>query len=144
DRFGGSPEARDTFARELVRRVRAAVPSDRALAMKIGFADSVPEEPRLAVEESVRRAGRLVSEGLDAIEVSCNAMQKATDSCAAYVAVDRRRAVRDLLFHRALSGPEPEAYFRPWARALRREVETTVVVAGGMRRAATMAAVPAS
>jgi 2,4-dienoyl-CoA reductase-like NADH-dependent reductase (Old Yellow Enzyme family) len=144
DAFGGSPEARDAFALELARRVRAAVPRELAVTWKLGAVDSVPAETRLELSESVRRGARLVATGLDAIEVSCNAMHEATDSCAAYVAVGPGRAVRDLLFHRALSSPGPEAYFRPWAHALRREVETTVVLAGGMRRAETMAEVVAS
>ena len=141
DRFCGSAEARDAFALEVVRRVRAAVPADRALAMKIGFVDAVPAATKLELDESVRRAARLVAAGLDGVEVSCNAMHLATDSCRAYVATGGARALRDLLFHRVLAAPAEEAYFRPWAHALRDEVDTTVVLAGGMRRAETMAAV---
>jgi 2,4-dienoyl-CoA reductase-like NADH-dependent reductase (Old Yellow Enzyme family) len=57
------------------------------------------------------------------------------------VAVDRRRAVDDLLPHRILSPPGEEAYFVQWARALRDQVDTTIVAVGGMRRTETMAAV---
>jgi 2,4-dienoyl-CoA reductase-like NADH-dependent reductase (Old Yellow Enzyme family) len=144
DRFGGSAEARDTFALEVVRRVRAVVPADLAVTMKVGFVDAVPEGERLDLTESVGRAGRLVAAGVDAIEVSCNAMRKASDSAAVYVAVDRRRAFADLLLHRVLAGPEPEAYFRPWAQALRREVETKIVLVGGMRRTETMESILSS
>jgi 2,4-dienoyl-CoA reductase-like NADH-dependent reductase (Old Yellow Enzyme family) len=86
-------------------------------------------------------AARVVDEGVDAIEVSCGVMLRATDSCAAYVAVDRRRAVEDLLPHRLVSPPAGEAYFVPFARALREQVDTTVVAVGGMRRTETMAGV---
>src|SRR5439155_21101586 len=34
----------------------------------------------------------------------------------------------------------PEAYFAPWARALREHIDTTVVLVGGMRRRETMEA----
>jgi 2,4-dienoyl-CoA reductase-like NADH-dependent reductase (Old Yellow Enzyme family) len=138
--WGGSPEARDRFPLEIVRRIRAGLPADRALTMKIGFVDCAPEPGGLALEESVRRAGRLVAAGLDAVEVSCNVMRYATDSARTYVAVDTRRALADLLPHRLFRPPEAEAYFLPWARSLRAAVRTTVVLVGGMRRRETMEA----
>jgi 2,4-dienoyl-CoA reductase-like NADH-dependent reductase (Old Yellow Enzyme family) len=137
DAFGGSAEGRDRLALEIVRRVRAEVPPTHALTMKLGFVDAVPGG--LGLDESVRRAGRLVDAGLDAIEVSSNVMLGYADSAMPYVAVDRRRALADLLLHRVLRGrPAPEAYFRPWARALRARVRTTVILVGGLRRTETM------
>jgi 2,4-dienoyl-CoA reductase-like NADH-dependent reductase (Old Yellow Enzyme family) len=143
DAWGGDAEARDRFALEVVRRVRAAVPPTRGLSMKLGLVDAV--EGGLGLEESVRRAGRLVAAGLDAVEVSSNVMRGYADSAMPYVAVDRRRALRDLLLHRALRGrPAAEAYFRPWARALRARVDTTIVLVGGLRRTETMEEILAS
>lgn len=142
DAWGGSPEARDRFALEIVRRVRAEVPSRCALTMKLGFVDAVAGG--LALDESVRRAGRLTAAGLDAIEVSSNLMRGYADSAAPYVAVNPWRALRDLLFHRVVSRPGPEAYFRPWARALRSRVDTTIILVGGLRRTETMEAILAS
>lgn len=138
DKWGGSPEGRDRFALELVRRLRGVVPADRALTMKLGMFDAVEDPNGLKVDEAVHRAGRLVAAGLDAIEVSCNAMKLPSDSAATYVAVDRRRALEDLLFHRLHKGPEPEAYFLPLARALRAEVDTSVILVGGLRTRATL------
>jgi 2,4-dienoyl-CoA reductase-like NADH-dependent reductase (Old Yellow Enzyme family) len=142
DRWGGSSEARDTFPLEIVRAVRTAVPNGFPVTMKIGFADA--PEGGLQLEESVRRAGALVEAGLDAIEVSVGVMEAPTDSCGPYVAVDRRRALQDLLVHRVLAEPGAEAYFRPWARALRLAVDTKVILVGGMRRTDTMEEVLAS
>lgn len=137
DAWGGTADKRDRLALEIVRRVRAAVPPTRALTMKLGFVDAVPGG--LGLDESVRRAGRLVAAGLDGIEVSSNVMLGYADSAMPYVAVDRRRALGDLLLHRALSGrPASEAYFRPWARALRAEVDTRIILVGGLRRTETM------
>lgn len=136
DRWGN----RDEFALEVVRRVRAAVPRELALTMKIGFVDAVPEEGGLSLAESVPRAVRLVEAGLDGIEVSCNVMRRPTDSAASYVAVGTRRAVEDLLVHRIGRPPHPEAYFLPWARALRERAETRIVLVGGLRRRETMEA----
>ena len=143
DGWGAGAEGRDRFALAVVRHVRAAVPPTRGLSMKLGFVDAVPGG--LTLEESVPRAAGLVAAGLDAIEVSSNVMRGYADSAMPYVAVDRPRALRDLLFHRALRGrPGPEAYFRPWARALRSRVETTIVLVGGLRRTETMEEVLAS
>jgi 2,4-dienoyl-CoA reductase-like NADH-dependent reductase (Old Yellow Enzyme family) len=138
DGWGGSEEGRDRFALEIVRRVRAELPSHMALTMKIGFVDATAEDSRLTLDESVPRAARLVAAGLDAVEVSCNVMQKPTDSAAQYVAVDSRRALRDFLVHRLGKPAGREAYFAPWARALREQVDTTVVLVGGMRTRQTM------
>jgi 2,4-dienoyl-CoA reductase-like NADH-dependent reductase (Old Yellow Enzyme family) len=137
DAWGGSAEGRDRLPLEIVRRVRAEVPATHALTMKLGFVDAVPGG--LGVDESVRRAGRLVDAGLDAIEVSSNVMRGYADSAMPYVAVDRRRALGDFLLHRVARGrPAGEAYFRPWARALRASVRTTIILVGGLRRTQTM------
>jgi 2,4-dienoyl-CoA reductase-like NADH-dependent reductase (Old Yellow Enzyme family) len=140
DGWGGTPEARNRFALDVVRRIRAALPAHVALTMKIGFVDAVPDAGGLELEEAVRRSGRLIEAGLQAIEVSCNVMRKPTDSAAQYVAVDSRRALADLLVHRLGRPPYPEAYFLPWARKLRESVDTTVVLVGGIRTTQTMEA----
>jgi 2,4-dienoyl-CoA reductase-like NADH-dependent reductase (Old Yellow Enzyme family) len=98
--------------------------------------DAVPGGVDLT--DSVRRAAVLVAAGIDAIEVSSGLMQAPTDSAKTYVAVDRRRAFEDLLFHRMLASPAPEAYFRDWARALRQATGTTVILVGGLRTTTTM------
>jgi 2,4-dienoyl-CoA reductase-like NADH-dependent reductase (Old Yellow Enzyme family) len=139
DQWGGSEERRDCFALEVVRAVRAAVGPELPVTLKLGMVDAVPDG--LGLEESVRRAGRLVAAGLDGIEVSCGIMRLATDSARQYVAVDRRRALEDLLLHRVFEEPAAEAYFMPWAQALRRAVDTTIIVVGGMRTTHTMQAV---
>jgi 2,4-dienoyl-CoA reductase-like NADH-dependent reductase (Old Yellow Enzyme family) len=136
DKWGGDRKQRAAFPLAVVRAIREKVPRDRALTMKIGFHDAPPGG--LSVADAVQLAGEAVRAGVDAIEVSCGVMLQASDSCAQYVAVDRHRAVHDLLPHRLFAAPGPEAYFVPWARALRREVDTTVVAVGGMRRTETM------
>jgi 2,4-dienoyl-CoA reductase-like NADH-dependent reductase (Old Yellow Enzyme family) len=136
DGWGGDPTRRGAFPRSVVEAVRGAVPSDFPVTMKIGFVDAVPHG--LQLDESVMRAGGLVAAGLDAVEVSCGLMQAPTDSANTYVAVDTGRAAKDLLFHRLLSAPRPEAYFRTWAQTLRAAVETTVILVGGIRTTSTM------
>jgi 2,4-dienoyl-CoA reductase-like NADH-dependent reductase (Old Yellow Enzyme family) len=142
DDWGGDPARRARFALEVAKAVRAVVPADRALTMKLGMVDAPPGG--LDIAESARVAALLVEAGLDALEISCGVMSAATDSARQYVAVDRRRAAEDLLFHRLLSEPAEEAYFMPWLRRVREEVDTTLVAVGGMRRPETMNALVAS
>lgn len=136
DTWGGSPENRDRFPTAVVEAVRSAVPVGFPVTMKIGMVDAVPGG--LEVDESVRRAGVLVGAGIDGVEVSCGLMRAPSDSANTYVAVGPKRAAQDLLVHRLLSPPRPEAYFRPWARSLRAAVDTTVILVGGMRTTGTM------
>lgn len=136
DTWGGDAERRSHFAAEVVRAVRAAVPAERALTIKLGLVDA--PEGGLSLEHSLPLAARAVQDGVDAVEVSCGVMVQIGDSAREYVAVDPRRAAEDLLLHRVLSPPAEEAYFMPWARALRTQVETKIVAVGGMRRTETM------
>jgi 2,4-dienoyl-CoA reductase-like NADH-dependent reductase (Old Yellow Enzyme family) len=98
--------------------------------------DAVPGG--LGLDESVPRAARLAAAGLDGLEISCGVMRLASDSAREYVAVDRRRAAEDLLVHRLLGAPAREAYFLPWARAVRAATDAPIVLVGGMRTTATM------
>jgi 2,4-dienoyl-CoA reductase-like NADH-dependent reductase (Old Yellow Enzyme family) len=136
DAWGGDAERRARFAVEVVRAVRANVPRDRALTMKLGLVDAPPGG--LGLDESAAVAAQLAAEGLDALELSCGVMRAPTDSARQYVAVDRRRAAADLLLHRLLADPVPEAYFVPWARRVREHVNVPLIAVGGMRRVETM------
>jgi len=136
DRWGGSPEARDTFFVEVLKAVRKAVPTRMAVTVKVGLQDAVPGGMQIA--EGVRRCGILAGAGADAIEVSCNAMRLPSDSAKEYVAVGRRRALGDLLLHRLLSPPHAEAYFLEPARLLRKRVSKPIILVGGMRTPTTM------
>ncbi len=142
DRWGGDQHRRGAFARAVVDAVRGAVPGEFPVTMKVGMIDAV--EDGLGLDESVPRAGQLVEAGLDAIEVSCGLMGAPTDSANTYVAVGPRRAAQDLLLHRMIGSPRPEAYFRPLARAVKAEVDTKVILVGGLRSTSMMRDVIAS
>ena len=132
------------FPREVASAVRSSVPAGFPVVMKIGVVDAPPGG--LGADGTVDPgvAGLVEAAALDAVEVSCNLMQAPTDSARQYVAVDTRRAVQDWLVHRVGAAPEPEGYFRPWARRLRDLVDVPVIVAGGMRTVETMEDVVAS
>ena len=139
DAWGGSQEKRDRFPLEVVRAIRAQVPADKGFTMKAGLADLVDEPGGLVAADAVEGIAKFVDAGLDGIEVSSNLMSDyVSASIRPYIAVDRKRALADLLFHRLHKGPEPEAYFLPFADAVRARVETSVILVGGMRRRSTV------
>lgn len=135
DEWGGDAERRGRFLLEIVRTIRATVPRDFPVTLKLGIADA---EPGLTAEESLGRCPDLVGAGLDAIEVSVNVMVAPSDSAKTYVAVGRARAFQDLLVHRVFARPGEEAYFGDWARRLRQAVDTRIILVGGLRTTATM------
>jgi 2,4-dienoyl-CoA reductase-like NADH-dependent reductase (Old Yellow Enzyme family) len=142
DSWGGDTQRRSRFAVEVVRAVRAQVPREKALTMKLGVVDA--PAGGLALETAIGTARAVAAEGLDALEISCGVMEAASDSARQYVAVDGRRAADDLLLHRLLSAPADEAYFVPWTRRVREAVGVAVVAVGGMRHTETMERVLAS
>lgn len=138
DRWGGDPAAREQFPQAVIGAVREQVSPAMGVTMKLGFQDFVPGEG-LDPETAVNGAVGLAGAGLDAIEVSANLMTDyVSASIQPYIAVDRRRAAEDLLVHRLWKEPEPEAYFLPFARALRKQTDTPIVLVGGLRRTETM------
>ncbi|HVX32755.1 MAG TPA: NADH:flavin oxidoreductase [Solirubrobacterales bacterium] len=138
DEWGGDAERRGRFLLAVIKAIRDAVPSGFPVTLKLGIADA---EPGLTAEETLARCPELVAAGLDAIEVSVNVMVAPSDSAKTYVAVGPRRAAEDLLVHRLLAEPRPEAYFDDWARRLRQVVDTKVILVGGLRTTQTMAGV---
>jgi 2,4-dienoyl-CoA reductase-like NADH-dependent reductase (Old Yellow Enzyme family) len=132
DLWGGDAQRRSRFFIQVVERVRAAVGDNYPVTAKVGMVDAV--EGGLELDESVARVGELVRAGLDGVEVSVGVMTHGSDSCRTYVAVDRRRARRDLLVHRWFADGPPEAYFEPWAAAVKQaHPGLTVMLVGGLR-----------
>lgn len=139
DHWGGSQENRDRFPTEVIRAIRSELPPDRGLTMKVGIADLVDEPGGLSVDEAVQGVARFVAAGLHGVEISSNLMSDyVSASIRGYVAVGPKEAARDLLLHRLHRTAEPEAYFLPFADAVRTEVDTSIILVGGIRRVATM------
>lgn len=140
DLWGGSQENRDRFPLEVVKAIRAELPADKGFTMKVGVQDLVEHPGGLAIADSIPSIAAFVAAGLDGVEVSSNLMSDyVSASIRGYVAVDRRRALADLLVHRLhRSTVEPEAYFLPFAQAVRAQVATQVILVGGLRRLPTI------
>lgn len=139
DEWGGSQEARDRFPLAVIEAIRAELTPQAGLTMKVGLRDMVEEPGGLEIDAGAEGVARFVAAGLDGVEVSSNLMSDyVSASIRAYIAVDRRRALEDLLVHRLYKSGEPEAYFLPFAEAVRRAADTNVILVGGLRRVATM------
>ena len=74
DEYGGSFEDRTRFLREVVESVRAAVPEDTPLFVRISATDWLPDRDSWTVEDSARLAGDLEPLGVDLIDVSAGAI----------------------------------------------------------------------
>lgn len=139
DEWGGDQERRDRFAVDVISAIRGQLPGEAALTMKVGIKDMVTATGGLGVDRAVEGVARFVAAGVDAVEVSSNLMSDyVSASIRPYIAVGTRRALGDLLPHRILADEGEEAYFLPFARAVRAKVEVPIILVGGMRRVETM------
>lgn len=137
DAWGGDARRRSKFFVEVAERVRHSVGPGYPVTAKVGMVDAIMGGVEL--DESIARIGELASAGLDGVEVSVGVMTRGSDSCRTYVAVDRGRARRDLLVHRWFKDGPAEAYFEPWAAAVKRaQPDLPVILVGGMRTAREM------
>jgi 2,4-dienoyl-CoA reductase-like NADH-dependent reductase (Old Yellow Enzyme family) len=136
DEWGGDAERRSRFLLEIYRAVRKAVGADFPVTLKMGVVDSFADG--LSVEESCARAKKLEKLGLNGIEVSLGVMNSYLDNVRKYVAVDGKRALGDLLFHRVFSKPEKQAYYGKFAALMRNAVKIPIILAGGFRSTEVM------
>jgi len=121
DRWGGSFAARGRFLTEVYRAIRRRVGSDFPVLIKLGVADGFPGG--LTFEEGRVLAEICMALGFDAIEVSQGL---------------RGRPYGETEFRTGIKTPEEEAYFRPWAAAIRQRATVPVIVVGGLRRPAAI------
>ncbi|MFB0506631.1 MAG: NADH:flavin oxidoreductase [Thermodesulfobacteriota bacterium] len=115
DEWGEGVQGRSRFLEEIYRSVRKAVGPDYPVAVKLGVKDDA--EGGLSAEDGASVAGRLAETGIDAIEVSGGIPTKEAGA-------DRR----DILSR------EKEAYFLPYAKAVRPKVgQLPLSLVGGLR-----------
>jgi len=136
DRWGGDAAGRARFSIEIARAVRDAVGPDFPVTMRIGLADSVPDG--LTLDESLDRAERLAGEGIDAFEVTLGIMGSYLENVRPYVALGVARAIADWVVPRLWRPAAPQAYYRDFARALRRRVDRPIILVGGVRSSDVM------
>jgi 2,4-dienoyl-CoA reductase-like NADH-dependent reductase (Old Yellow Enzyme family) len=114
DEWGGDAFKRFRFLGEVYHSIRKAVGNDYPVAVKLGIKDDT--EDGLSLEEGAGLAGRLARIGIDAIEISAGVATKPVPS-------------RSNILSR-----EQEAYFLPYAKAVRPKVgELSLSLVGGLR-----------
>jgi 2,4-dienoyl-CoA reductase-like NADH-dependent reductase (Old Yellow Enzyme family) len=114
DYWGGDEERRSHFPEEAVKAVRRAVGDEYPVLMKMNADDQIPGG--ILPEESGRQAARLVSSGLDAVEVSGGMMESKT------------RIIRPDILE-----PSQEAYYRYAGKAWKERLAVPIFLTGGMR-----------
>lgn len=142
DEWGGDAARRGHFVSRVYDAVRKAVGPDYPVTARLGIADSMPDG--LEEQEGLERARQLAGRGLDAIEVSFGIMDTYLRNIRPYVAVTPRRAVEDWLLPRLWRPSGRQAYYRDFARNLKRTADIPVILVGGVRTADVMSDVLAS
>jgi 2,4-dienoyl-CoA reductase-like NADH-dependent reductase (Old Yellow Enzyme family) len=114
DEWGGDAQRRFRFLEEVYHSIRRAVGNDCPVAIKLGIKDDTEEG--LSLEDGAETAGRLARIGIDAIEISAGLATKA---------IANRSNIRSI---------EQEAYFLPYAKAVRPKVgRLPLSLVGGLR-----------
>ena len=137
DAWGGDAVRRGRFIHAVYEAVRAAVGNEMPVSARIGVADAIAGG--LQTEEGVERIQALHAAGLDAVEVTYGLMNNYQENIRPYAGLTRRRALADGVVNRLLSRPVAEAYYRPFAKAVKARVAIPVILVGGMRSTDVMA-----
>lgn len=136
DAWGGDAARRDRFFVAVYDAVRARVGPDFPVSARLGVADSIPGG--LDSTEGVCRGMLLAERGLDAIEVSYCVMASYLANIRPFVGVGIGRALVDWALPRLWTSPAAEAYYRPFARALKAVTKVPIILVGGIRSTGTM------
>lgn len=119
DAYGGTPAKRARIVTEVIRAVRAVVPSSFCVGIKLNSADVGGSE---SLEDNLEQIGLIVREEIDFIEISGGSYEKL------------RMAVGDNPDPRAARTAAREAFFLDYSRAVRaRYPSTLLMVTGGFR-----------
>lgn len=130
DEWGGSLENRARFLLECVRAVKARVPKDFIVSVKMNSADF--QRGGFQEEDSIQVAKWLVDEGVDLLEIS-GGTYEATAMVKGREVDDRDSDTRKA------STQAREAYFLEFAERFGDEIEIPLMLTGGFRSAAGMA-----
>jgi 2,4-dienoyl-CoA reductase-like NADH-dependent reductase (Old Yellow Enzyme family) len=142
DAWGGDASRRHRFFLAVYDAVRAEVGPDFPISARLGVADSSPGG--LDMAEGIERAVLLADHGIDAIEVSYCVMSSYLENIRPFVGLSLWRGLQDWALPRLWTAPAEEAYYRPFARAVKAAIKIPVILVGGIRTTETMADVLAS
>jgi 2,4-dienoyl-CoA reductase-like NADH-dependent reductase (Old Yellow Enzyme family) len=131
DGWGGDADRRGRFFLAVYDAIRAAVGPGMPITTRYGLADSSPDG--LQLDEGLARLRALAARGLDAVEPTYGLMNSYHENIRPYVAVSASRAVQDWVLPRLWSPAQPEAYYLPFAKAVKAAIDIPVILVGGIR-----------
>lgn len=115
DSWGGSPENRRRFVLEVFRAIRQAVGNEYPVSIKLNSADF--QRGGFTEEESRELVIQLAEAGMDLIEVSGGTYESPAMTGGGVKESTKQR----------------EAYFLEYAEAVRKQIDTPMMVTGGFR-----------
>jgi 2,4-dienoyl-CoA reductase-like NADH-dependent reductase (Old Yellow Enzyme family) len=136
DQWGGDAGRRSRFFLAVYDAIRAAVGPDMPITARYGLADSAPGQ--LQLDEGLDRLRMLAARGLNAVEPTYGLMTTYHENIRPYVAVTPARALQDWVFPRLWQPAQPEAYYLPFAKAVKAAVDIPVILVGGIRSTGQM------
>jgi 2,4-dienoyl-CoA reductase-like NADH-dependent reductase (Old Yellow Enzyme family) len=136
DEWGGDADRRGRLMVAVYRAVRETVGVNVPVTARLGVEDAVGHG--LALQEGVQRASQLAALGLDALEATYGVMSSYRQNIRPYVGNTRWHEMADGVVHRLLAARVPEAYYRPFARAVKSAIPIPVILVGGLRSTAMM------
>jgi 2,4-dienoyl-CoA reductase-like NADH-dependent reductase (Old Yellow Enzyme family) len=137
DQWGGDADRRSRFFLAVYHSIRAAVGPDMPITARYGLADSGPGQ--LQIDEGLTRLGALAARGLNAVEPTYGLMTTYHENIRPYVAVTPARALQDWVFPRLWQPAQPEAYYLPFAKAVKAAaLDIPVILVGGIRSTGQM------
>ena len=136
DQWGGDAGRRSRFFLAVYDAIHAAVGPDMPITARYGLADSAPGQ--LQLDEGLDRLRMLAARGLNAVEPTYGLMTTYHENIRPYVAVTPARALQDWVFPRLWQPARPEAYYLPFAKAVKTAVDIPVILVGGIRSTGQM------
>ncbi len=136
DQWGGDVDRRSRFFLAVYDAIRAAVGPDMPITARYGLADSGPGQ--LQLDEGLARLRVLAARGLNAVEPTYGLMTTYHENIRPYVAVTPARALQDWVLPRLWQPAQPEAYYLPFAKAVKAALDIPVILVGGIRSTGQM------
>jgi 2,4-dienoyl-CoA reductase-like NADH-dependent reductase (Old Yellow Enzyme family) len=131
DEWGGDADRRSRFFLAVYDSIRASIGTEMPISARYGVADSAPAQ--LKLNEGLNRLGILAARGLNAVEPTYGLMRTYHENIRPYVAVTAARALQDWVFPRLWQAAQPEAYYLPFAQAVKAAIDIPVILVGGIR-----------
>jgi 2,4-dienoyl-CoA reductase-like NADH-dependent reductase (Old Yellow Enzyme family) len=116
DAWGGTPENRLRFHREVYRNIRRKVGGDYPVLIKLGVQDGF--SGGLEFSEGKQAAQLLAQWGFDVLEISQGL---------------RGKTYEETEFKTNINTLDREAYFRPWCKEIKGLVDVPIMMVGGLR-----------